>query len=196
MRRIAVILSGFVLASGLLGIVAGSANASVPEAFCAGNGAGDCMNRAQGGYTANSTPVITYTHDLDGNENFATATVTLCNSAGTVTATCPFSNTSIDAQYIGRPTVVVVAYNHSPSLCAGDNGFGSGQLVNCPTASGSGGGNGTIDVVSSSNYLINRYETNKSNAKRWICELAFDQALDMVSSTGDAGVCQWKEAFS
>jgi hypothetical protein len=191
-RRLLLLLFPMVLLVALPGV----AQASVPEAFCAGNGGGDCMNRAQGGYVAGSTPVITYTHDLDGNENFATSTVTLCNGAGTVTATCPFSNTSIDAQYLGRPTVVVVAYNHSPNLCAGDNGFGSGQLVSCPSASGAGGGNGTIDVLSSSNYLINRYNTNAHNAKRWVCELDFDQALLMDSASGTAGSCQWKEVTS
>lgn len=192
MRRLLTVLAALALTVTLSGV----AQASVPEAFCAGNGNGNCMNRVQGGYVANSTIVVAYTHDLDGNENFATAIVTLCNSGGTVTATCPFSNTSIDAQYIGRPTVIVAAYNHSPGLCLGDDGFGNGQLVSCPSGAGSGGGNGTIDVVSSSNYLINRYETNKSNAKRWVCDAGFDIPVLMASQGGDAGVCQWKEAFS
>jgi hypothetical protein len=177
-------------------LLSGVAQAAVPEAFCAGNGGGDCMNRAGGGYVSGSTAVITWTHDLDGNENFATSAVTLCNGAGTVTATCPFSNTSIDAQYIGRPVVVVVAYNHSPNLCLGDDGFGDGELVSCPSASGSGGGNGTIGVVSSSNYLINRFETNNHNAKRWVCEVGFDQSVIMNATAGTAGPCQWKEVTS
>ena len=97
---------------------------------------------------------------------------------------------------ICRPVVVVVAYNHSPNLCAGDDGFGDGELVSCPSASGSGGGTGTIDVVSSSNYLINRYETNKSNAKRWVCEVSFDQPVITDATAGTAGPCQWKEVTS
>ena len=192
MKKLLTALAAVALAVTLSGV----AQAAVPEAFCAGNGGGDCMNRAQGGYVAGSTPVITWTHDLDGNENFATSTVTLCGSAGTVTATCPFTNTSIDAQYIGRPVVVVVAYNHSPNLCVGDDGFANGVLVSCPSASGSGGGTGTIDVISSSNYLINRYETNNHNAKRWVCEVGFDQVLLMNATAGTAGPCQWKEVTS
>ena len=180
----------------LLVAFSGSANASVPEAFCNGNGPGSCANRYQGG-NSDTTPVILWNHDLDGNEDFAPAAVLICNN-GLVSSSCPFTDHSIDAFYLGRPIVQLVGYDHSGPKCIGaDPNSETAFLTECSnTTTGAGGGFGELLVQSSTNYYVDRGLTNQDGARRWMCGGGFGSSINMGSTVGTPSTCQWAEKTS
>jgi hypothetical protein len=192
MRRLASITAAVLLAVGLAGLAAPGARASVPEAFCnGGNGLGSCANRQAGG-TGTGTPVILYNRDFDNNEDFAPANITHMCGNGLVTQSCPFADPTIDERYFGDQIVQILAYNHSGCIGIGA-GSVTAQLQPCNNQNGSGGGSGTILVVSGSNYYIDRGLTNQDNGVRFMCGGGFGNPINMDSASGIAGTCQWTE---
>lgn len=176
------------------------AAATVPFAQCAGSGSGLCLNRKQCGST-NGTQVIMWAQDFDNCEDFAEAHVSNMCGNGKVTSNCPFtSGSGLNNRYINDPIIALVAYNEQGKCLATDSN-GNGVLGTCPDSSGNGGSDGTIFVVSSTNYVVNRFWSDANfalgeyDAPAWMCSPG-TQGVQVIlnEGTGNAGYCQWGEA--
>jgi hypothetical protein len=131
--------------------------------ICGNGGTGYCINAWSGG------PSIKMYYGGNTNETFKTNLLTLCDPQGTVTETCPFSNTEapgLNNFLLGDPVVDFQDVN-SNNQCIAAGPQGDAAMGSCPTSSGSGGAPGTIDVLYSaeqSNYYqfeaVNRAGSN------------------------------------
>lgn len=158
-----------------------------------------CLNRQYGG----TSHVITYSCN-DENDDFSFIWIGgMCGGTGYVTSTCPFSSSDVNNRYRGAAIVEIYAYNFA--LCLANNGLqGTGILGVCPDENGNGGSYGTIFVLAQvhnfpgwtgtpSTYVVNRYWTNQYGSPRWMCSQGRSQLVQLNSSQGLLGTCQWRE---
>ena len=157
------------LTSSLLLLAAGAAatagaapaHASPTVEVCTNQGgSSQCMNR-KGGIDDPGTPVIGWSAG-DDNNGFQFVHLTgMCND-GYVSASgeCPFTpGGGLNAKFNGDPIMEIQDLSNG-SLCVGTTSNGSAELTLCPTSSGTGGGDGVIDVMTSvpdDTAIINRF---------------------------------------
>jgi hypothetical protein len=206
-RKLTVTIGGLLAAAGLvLGPSAASAStvhaapalpklAATSSFICVSNGSGYCLNRNMGG-TATGIPVILWARDADSNE-IAVYTVYsgMCNN-GRVSANleCPFTpGSGFNTRYNGDYIVAVNFLRTNGTSIACMAGTGYSALGACGSDTGSGAAYGAINVLSPSNYLVNRYWTNTYGRLAWWCSGGYNTQLEF-SYAGTAGVCQFNYA--
>jgi len=163
-----------------------------------------CLNR-QGGGTRAGTGVIGWSAG-DNNNDFIFVSISNMCENGRVSAVmqCPFTpGGGLNSRYDGHNIVKIVA-NGTNNLCVGDTATASGNaaLEQCPDNNGNGG-LGTIFVLSQfvyPSYVVNREWSNSTATgggggrnPRWMCSFVRGFPVSISSTTGSAGVCQWRE---
>jgi hypothetical protein len=159
--------------------------------------AGPAMNRKGCGDQVNypQTFVIAWNADRDACEDAEIVPLSSMCGHGLVTSTCPFKlGLGLNNRYINRPIEAIVFYNEIDT-CLATAPDAAAVLGPCPTPSGSGGANGTIDVWSASGYLVSRYwsNSNGTGSPSFLCNDGggTGQALDTDQPDGQARICQW-----
>lgn len=197
--RFAVIMTAILLPLGGFGLLAlPAAQANTTFAMCTqGLSPNVCINRAGGG-TSDGTPIIGYTKDFDNNEDFSLSSLsTDCDGSvhnGEDGLTCPFdAGTGLNARYDGRP--IYTLYSSSTNKCAVAATSILLSLDPCSDA-------GVAFVLSSANYLINPYYSNRCfnggcngvglgvNVPEFMCSDGLRGRLEVMPN-GNAGFCQW-----
>ena len=165
-----------------------------------------CLNRQGGGQTY-STHILGWSCN-DPSDNFERRQLTgMCNG-GWVTSTCPFTDHQIDQHYLDSAIIREQTYDPLRGCVA------SGQLAKpafldvCPGLNGLGGGWGTVQVLAQvkccdfltngakKSYVVNVHWTNEFDSARWQCVYTRGNQVDMGHAVGDAGYCEWYEAYS
>src|SRR5271169_1214374 len=150
MRRLSMLAAVAVLASSAAVAASEAPAHAIGLQVCSTAVTSDCMN-VKGGIQKAGTDVITYTKGNSNNTFEVTPLASYCGGHG-VTSTCPFSNTSFDARYLGDEIAEIFDYGSS-SLCAAEAGWSILVLEGC-------GANGYADVISGGTFIVSVGATN------------------------------------
>lgn len=184
--RIILILTAVAGLSLGLQTVAHASN-TFPE-VCAQNGFGYCMNAWGGG------PQVNMYASGVANDGFSEVAIAKCNSAGTVTSTCPFGDHALDQDYLGFYTIRV--QRNGTSLCVGAGSDDLGLEVACGDSHGNGIGTGGIMVKVPTGQggfnLIDRYESDKVGQAEGAASSGYSGGpLVLYDGTLTDGAAQW-----
>jgi hypothetical protein len=137
-RRTALFAAGLPVALAAALLSSGTASAAQQQ-ICGNSGSGYCLNAWNGG------PAVKMYYGSSSHEDFYTELVPLCNGSY-VTSTCPLANHIYDNELKGAEIEQIV---YAPTgQCVGSDSSGHGTLTGCNSVvTGTGGGNGTIQIV-------------------------------------------------
>lgn len=194
MKRIitALMVAAFAAVFGL-GIAA-TAHAAPGSEVCSEANPKLCFNVKGADYRLGGT-IIAWGAGTNNNAFVLDYMVNLCG-VGKVNPLlhCPFESQQLNDRYAGDWIYEVRTLGHQ--LCIGTKANGAGQLTTCPDENGNGGGPGTYEVQSSTNYLVNVYWSNiasgtTGNEPRWACLYTQGSAALLDYPMGEAGNCQF-----
>jgi hypothetical protein len=183
-RMLAVVL----LAAG--GIFLPGSVLATQQQICGNDGTGYCLN------DWNNLGVNNYIEMYYGsssNEDFEARLVDPCHNGGTVTETCPFTDSGIDEANFGD--YIVQLYYAPKNLCIGNATSGEGILTGCGDQYGNGAGDGTImawTFGNGPNNLIDRYYTNLFDSETYTCSSgSLKGPVYLNESYKTGGGCNW-----
>jgi hypothetical protein len=179
--------------SGALTLAVGIVPAAASQQICGDYGSGYCLNDWGNGGVGN--PVKMY-YGSSSNEDFYVQPIDRCAGGDHVTATCPFSSQSLDSDLIGMEIVQVqYAGGGCIATTTGVNNAGAAVIGNCNKVStGSGGSDGTVDVIWYDS-LANIYWSNNGVNGDLACLQSGGnpgvQATYLIEYAGEPGCTPW-----
>lgn len=153
-----------------------------------------CLNNWNGGGYGN--PVKMYEHLSGTNEDFQVVQV-VARCGGYATASCPFTNKSIDAEFVGDPVVEILDTADGACLSTSTGSSpsvpdGTALLGACPL-NGQGGSPGNIFVYDygDTNVLLSNYWTNSNDSPECIGPPSNSNGAYIFLWTGFGDCTEW-----
>jgi hypothetical protein len=174
--------------AGVLALGAGIAPAAASQQqICGDYGSGYCLNDWGNGGIGNAVKMY---YGNSSNEDFYVQAIDRCGGGDKVTASCPFTNRSIDSDLIGDE-IVQVRYGGN---CIASSAGGAAVMGKCNTPStGNGGAMGTVDVIWLGS-LANIYWANEAAGDVACLQSGGNpglQATYLVEYAGEPGCTSW-----